>query len=307
MELRQLETLVWIATLKSFRAAADRLNITQPAISARIAALESELGSVLLHRTGHHVSLTSEGLRVARYAEQMLKLTDELKETIAGPGAAASSSVRIGTVGALVHAWLPQLIDDLRTQFPTLGIELHVDSPSNLRYAIVRREIDVALTEGSIYEPFVRHVHVQQCVMEWVASPDFDLPRGSATLEEIGRHLILTYPKGSQVYFEIESLFRANGIRPLQLGGSNSVAAIIRLVGKGLGIGVLPGTSVRDEIASGRLRAITTDVPLPVFEFVACYPADSHTDIGAIVAELAVKAANREPVAARRLASAGKL
>ena len=82
MNLRFLETFVWVARLKSFRLTAEKLFSTQASISSRIAALEDELGTRLFLRDSKGVSLTPEGQKVLEYAERMIDTMQALKQSI---------------------------------------------------------------------------------------------------------------------------------------------------------------------------------------------------------------------------------
>src|SRR5258708_2113756 len=86
-DLRNLETFVWVARLGGFRLAAEKLNTTQPAISARVAALEQEFGVRLFERKQRRAALTAKGLELLGYAEQMLQLRTDMVRSV---GAAAS-------------------------------------------------------------------------------------------------------------------------------------------------------------------------------------------------------------------------
>src|SRR5207302_6668515 len=77
-DLRNLETFVWVARLGGFRLAAEKLNTTQPAISARVATLEQEFGVRLFERKQRRAALTAKGLELLGYAEQMLQLRTDM-------------------------------------------------------------------------------------------------------------------------------------------------------------------------------------------------------------------------------------
>src|SRR5690606_20686196 len=81
MEIRQIEAFVSIATLRNFRVAANRLHITQPAVSMRLASLERELGVDLIDRSGGDVQLTPKGMQLLQLAEHLLDTTAELKRS----------------------------------------------------------------------------------------------------------------------------------------------------------------------------------------------------------------------------------
>ena len=79
IDLRNIETFFWVATLGGFRAAAEKLSATQPAISQRIASLESDLGVKLFERDVRGISLTAKGRELLSHAERMLQLRGDLR------------------------------------------------------------------------------------------------------------------------------------------------------------------------------------------------------------------------------------
>src|SRR5580692_12433276 len=80
IQISQLEAVQWIARLGSFRAAAMRLNLSQPTISMRVRELERHLGTALFDRSGYRAQLTEAGRDLVRYAERILSLTDEIEQ-----------------------------------------------------------------------------------------------------------------------------------------------------------------------------------------------------------------------------------
>ena len=80
IDLRNIETFFWVATLGGFRAAAEKLNATQPAISQRIASLESDLGIRLFDRDVRGIKLTGKGRELLSHAERMLQLRRDMQE-----------------------------------------------------------------------------------------------------------------------------------------------------------------------------------------------------------------------------------
>ncbi|MGO7425308.1 LysR family transcriptional regulator, partial [Rhizobium ruizarguesonis] len=83
VDFKALETVLWIAQLESFRAAAEKLNTTQPAISVRVAQLEEELGTQLFDRSSRTLSVTPAGRQVLTYADRLLRLRAELLHAVA--------------------------------------------------------------------------------------------------------------------------------------------------------------------------------------------------------------------------------
>ena len=100
-DLRNLETFVWVARLGGFRLAAEKLNTTQPAISARVATLEQEFGVRLFERKQRRAALTAKGLELLGYAEQMLQLRTDMVRSVGAAASLIASSRAMGTTCTL--------------------------------------------------------------------------------------------------------------------------------------------------------------------------------------------------------------
>ncbi|KAG1247141.1 hypothetical protein G6F68_014334 [Rhizopus microsporus] len=114
IDLRNIETFFWVATLGGFRAAAEKLNATQPAISQRIASLESDLGIRLFDRDARGIKLTGKGRELLSHAERMLQVRRDMFEA-AREQNVMTGTVRIGVAETIVQTWLPTLIELIHT------------------------------------------------------------------------------------------------------------------------------------------------------------------------------------------------
>ena len=106
IDFRTIETFLWVATLRSFRGAAEKLNTTQPAVSMRIAQLEDLLGVRLLERDRRVVAPTPKGQALVGYAERLMQLRAEMIEAV-GDRSTMRGIVRLGCSETIVHTWLP--------------------------------------------------------------------------------------------------------------------------------------------------------------------------------------------------------
>lgn len=147
MNIRFVETFVWVARLGSFRAAAERLNATQAAVSNRIASLEAEMGCELFERVAGGVRLSSIGQRAIQPAEELLRAATNFKVSIGNPEQ-LRATVSIGTIDSIVHAWLPRFIEMTKERFPSLSIDLNVDTSLAIAREIGERRLDLALVMG---------------------------------------------------------------------------------------------------------------------------------------------------------------
>ena len=110
IDFKTLETFMWVANLRSFRGAAEKLHTTQPAISMRIAQLEDDLKVRLIERDRRMVAMTHKGQELLGYAERLMRLRAEMIEAV-GDRSTMRGIVRLGVSETIVHTWLPTLIE----------------------------------------------------------------------------------------------------------------------------------------------------------------------------------------------------
>ena len=122
-----VEAFYWVATLKSITRAAEKLSVTQSAISSRISALEDQLGVMLLDRRDRQFRLTIAGMRFLVHAQRLLELHREVKAEM-GSGAEQAVPLRLGAIESVLHSWLIPWIEALRKERPALALELTVET-----------------------------------------------------------------------------------------------------------------------------------------------------------------------------------
>src|SRR5580704_16789803 len=170
VDFKSIETFLWVVTLGSFRAAGEKLNTTQPAISQRIAQLERELGVKLLNRDHRVASPTPSGRQLMVYAEKLIGLRSEMLAAV-GDRSAMRGVLRLGVAGTIVHTWLPRLIKSVNTTYPNLSLEIEVDITSNLRAHLLAQEIDLAFVVGPLSVSTIRNRLLCDYPVDFLASP----------------------------------------------------------------------------------------------------------------------------------------
>ena len=255
MNLKFLETFVWVARLKSFRLTADKLFTTQASISSRIAVLEGELGVKLFLRDSRGVSLTPEGLKVLEYAEQMLDTMAALKQSIETRSSKVGR-VRIGVMDTVIHTWLSPLVAQMTDLYPRVEIELVADTALNLCDQLQKGFLDLVLQTDLVRHESVRSLELASHPLGWIVASNSIYNRDYADLAELAQERIITYSKNSRPHQDIVALMQANGVLAPRLNCVNSVSAITRLLRDGFGIGALPPVLVAEELARGELTLL---------------------------------------------------
>ncbi|MFS2009190.1 LysR family transcriptional regulator [Azospirillum sp. CT11-132] len=293
LDLKSLEIFIWTMRLGGFRRAAERLNTTQPAVSARIAQLQDELGVVLFERVGRRVAPTPQAMVLLTYAEKMMALRSELLTAVADRSA-IRGVIRLGVAETVVHTWLSQLIERLNALYPAVSLEIEVETSPSLRDALARHELDVAVMLASYTDVRFRTIPVGNYPLGWVASPALSLPAEPVSLADLAAWPIITFSRTTQPYGVIREMFSSIGL-PVRMFGNSSLASVVRMAVDAVGVSVIPTVIVQRELAEGRLRLIRSQAPLPGMTFCAAHSATAENHMASVVADLAAEvAANYE-------------
>ena len=144
--LGQLEALLWVVRLGSFRSAATQLNLTQPAISVRVRELESAVGGKLFLRDSYRAKPTPLGREIAAHAERVIAACEELDGRFAADDE-LRGPVRIGAADTFAMTCLPELMRRIEKRFPKVRTEIRVDFSVLLNS--LERSSSIARTPGS--------------------------------------------------------------------------------------------------------------------------------------------------------------
>ena len=292
MNTRFVEAFLLVARLGSFRAAADRLHITQAAVSNRIGSLEEELGCKLFERDPRDLRLTPVGLRLLDYGERMLELQREMV-TLGNPEHKLLGRVRIGAIESVVHTWLVSFLKRLQSSYPGIEVEVSSETTAALHQRLQQGSIDIALQTDPVLGEGIVSTPCQPMAMGWVAAGD-TVPRlGEGNTAALLQREVITMSPGSQPHQALRALYRDAGLPMGKVHCVSSIAAIVRLVRAGFGHAVLPLPPVRDEVDRGELRVIAPEVPLPSQRLMISHLAATNSEAIRLVADLAARESRR--------------
>lgn len=266
MNLRFVEAFYWVATLKSVSRAAEKLFITQSAMSSRIAALEDELAVLLLDRRDKQIRLTAAGARFLVLAERMLSLQREIKDEM-GRAQAPGFSLRIGAIESVLHSWLIDWVQQMRAAQPGLELELTVETTPVLVDQARRGRLDLVLAALPASGDGLRQQALPPMEMAFAGHAELHRKR-RYSLADLATLELLTFQRGSQPHVALVDLMRQAGHTRLKLHAISSVSAMVQLVEGGLGVATLPQAVVRRLSERLPLRPLPSEVampPLPIF------------------------------------------
>ena len=284
MNLRFVEAFYWVAALKSVSRAAEKLFITQSAMSSRIAALEVELGVLLLDRRDKQFRLTVAGARFLTHADRLLAMQSEIK-TEMGHGVARSFSLRIGAIESVLHSWLIGWVQHMRESTPGFELELTVETTPVLVEQLKRGTLDIAFAALPAAGDRLRSRAMPPMPMVFVGHKALHRKR-SYTLADLAALELLTFQRGSQPHVGLLDLFRGSGLQPARVHNISSISAMVQLVEGGFGVATLPLAAAQALAERLPLKALRCEAPLAPLPVHASY----REDPGSAVAREAVDA-----------------
>ncbi|HYR35482.1 MAG TPA: LysR family transcriptional regulator [Burkholderiales bacterium] len=272
--LAQLETLLWVVRLGSFRAAANRLNITQPAVSVRIRQLERTAGGKLFLKGSYRAKPTPLGREVAAHAEQVIAACEDLEGRFAA-GEDLRGPIRIGVADTFAMTCLPELMRQIEKRFPRARAEIRVDFSALLDASLRSGDLDVAVLTAPAPSPLVTVEPLAPLELRWVASPKLALRKGALKPADLAPLPIITNPNPSHLYTSITGWFAAAGVQPAHLNTCNSLVIMTRLALEGAAISLLPVAILRREISSKALRVLNVTPRIAGHVLAVAYRRDA--------------------------------
>jgi len=275
MNLRFVEAFYWVASLKSVTRAAEKLFLTQSAMSSRIAALEEELGVLLLDRRDKQFRLTIAGLRFLTYAQRLLELQREVKSEMRSSTPQAVL-MRIGAIESVLHSWLIPWIEKLRVDHPTLQLELTVETTPILMEQVRRGTQDLVFAAMPAPADGVRSRALPAMEMVFMGNARLHRKRRYA-LTDFKDIEIMTFQRGSQPHVTLVDLFRQAKVEPPRVHTISSISAMVQLVQGGIGVATLPRRAVERLLTFPDLRMLACDARLQPLPIHASYRTDPTT------------------------------
>jgi DNA-binding transcriptional LysR family regulator len=258
MELWQLRTFRVVAETLNFTRAAERLNLTQSAVSHQIKALETELGEPLFIRAKRGVKLTQAGKVALEYVERMLDEAEALKERVSGREHTPVGRVRAAAATqAFVHLFASLFESFMREHE---GVELSFRTTVSTDQTvtdILNGASDVGFASMPVYSPALQVTELFEDELVLVVGHAHKLAgRREATVKEIERERLILFERGASIRRSTEDFFKRVNISPELAMESNDTYFIKLMVEHGLGISLLPAWAVRDEVVAGKLAEL---------------------------------------------------
>jgi len=259
MDTRQLAAFCAVVERKSFSQAAERLGVTQPAVSLQIRSLEERMGQQLLDRSGRRVEPTEAGLRLYRGAQRLLTLERQVLEDVAGEAEGLlRGQLAIGASTGPGGTVVPVLLCEFAEANPEVTVDLSISDTQTIVDLVARRELELGVVGATprnrsvAYEPFFRDEVVLVC------PPKHRFAGQTITLDDLRSEPLIVMQEGAGVRQVIEDELRQAGTRlrdldvRLELGLQESVKSAVEA---GHGVTFISRTAVQSELEAGAVAA----------------------------------------------------
>jgi DNA-binding transcriptional LysR family regulator len=288
MNIRQVETFYWAAKLGSFKAAASRLNATQSTVSTRIHELEEYYGVELFDRTKRTVRLTVKGSELLEFAEQFVKLTQEMQRCMTMESSVAGI-VRVGVSEIIADTWFVQLVKETEARLPRVMVEFSVDLVAVLFEKLKTGELDLLLAPRRVGGTGFLLNSLGSVDFHWLASPTLGLGSRILTPRDFAGLRILTLSEASNLWLTMDAWLNKLGPVSLDIVTCSSMDVIRAKTIAGQGVSLFHAERYRSDIDAGLLSYIRTAPPLASVEFgsiVRDGPSPAVSSVATIAAEV---------------------
>jgi DNA-binding transcriptional LysR family regulator len=259
MNLHLLRIFATVVEHKSFSRAAEALEVSQPAVSKAVRELESQLDVVLLDRGGRSFQVSEPGRVLYEYAQGIFAMERAAVDAVQSFYAMERGTLTIGASTTIATYWLPPFVAEFSRDNPGVNVRLLSGNTQAVAQWLLDCAVDVALVEGPVVDERLesrvwRHEHMVIVAPQSTAAGDKTIAPSSLS----GETWILREPgSGSREVVERELLRLA--IEPSRTFEVGNNEAIVQSVAAGLGLGMVPRVCAADQLALGKVRALSLE------------------------------------------------
>lgn len=237
MEISHLRTFQTVADSGTVSGAARVLNCVQSNVTARIKNLEEELGVQLFYRKPRGMIVTPAGRLLTTYARQMIHLEKEIR-TVLSDGAAVRGQLVLGAFESVAAIRLPVLLADFHTRYPEVEISLITGTSTELNRKVLDYDLDGAfVTDGYRLPDMVWSEAFQEELV-------LVCPSGAETADAVAGKGVLVFPRPCAYRDRLEQWLRGRGLSPKKTIEMGSTDGMIKCISAGMGVGILPFSTV---------------------------------------------------------------
>jgi len=255
MDVRQLEMFRAVAEEGSFTKAAERLHVSQSAVSRQLQLLEQELRTLLVHRTGRGITVTDSGQLLLATANRINRDMQDVVSQISQTEQLQRGVLRLGAGMTVCLYILPKLLKKFRSLYKNLDLRVDAGHADDILRRLRTNEIDLALLTLPIVAEDLEIKPVLKEEMVVVAAKGHPLTRERhVEARLLRRHPFVLFESGSNTRLVLDEFFREQEIPVNVVMETENVEIIKAMVAAGLGVTVIPYAAIAGETRSGRFE-----------------------------------------------------
>jgi len=255
----KLITLLKVYELGNYTRAAEKLSLTQPAVSQHIKQLERELNVLIFDRTGGKITPTAEGRLVIQYAERVVSLYENLQRALVDKQQSIDR-LRVGITHTSESNIVTEVLARYTERFSNMKITIQTDTIKNLYEMLKTYKIDIAIVEGGMTDPSINSIMLDTDRLVLAASTDHPLAgRSMVTIEELKKErMILRLPSsGTRNLFAAHLESRGMSVEDFNVVLEvDNIATIKDLIRRNYGVSILARSACMDELKKGKLTVL---------------------------------------------------
>jgi len=260
--LKQLRYFEAVARTRHFGRAAEICAISQPALSAQIASLETALGQQLFERGARQVRLTTFAEQFAPRARTILREAEGLSDLARGAGGGALTRLRIGIIPTIAPYLLPSIIGHITAAHPKIDLMVRETMTHKLIEELGDGKLDCAIVALPVSEPALTEVPLFDEAMVLVR-PEHDAHRPVPDMDTLGEMKLLLLEEGHCFRDQALSFCSLRNTLPREGLDGSSLSTLVQMVGAGIGVTLIPEMAVPVETRSAAVNIATLGPPHP--------------------------------------------
>jgi DNA-binding transcriptional LysR family regulator len=253
VEIAQIETFLAVATYGGFHRAAEALRVSQPAVSARIRALEESLGTRLFERGPGSLTLSPSGKVLRPHAEQLLRQVALVRQAVHESRPAFGGALPIAASLSICTYLLPEVLKEYQHKHPDVVVSVRSGNSAEVLKMVLDGEVEFGMAR-SLHHPEVETISLRDDSLILVGHPKHPgMTRRRVRLEEVESLPVIFYDRGSSDWTLMNGLFRRAGLLPNIVLEVETIEACKQMVLRKLGLAFLPQLAVHEEVRRKRL------------------------------------------------------
>jgi len=286
LTIKQLQAFYWVARLGTLSRAAEKLHVTQSAMTKRMQEAQAAAARPLFERKGRNSQLTQFGRELQAECDTLfesLRAFDELKKLEHQP----VRLLRVGLTEMVALTWFADFLRRMKRVYPLITVQPEIDLSLILQDKVEQGRLDLSIVPDVRTSDTLVQVGVGEVQFGWFAAPGVFASGAVHSLQALATQPVIEQSENSIITAACGRLWESAGVWPERIYGGNSVKALAGLISAGVGISCLPIALFKNEVRAGTLDLIRTASPAPSISYSCCFLKNADATLGHRVSEVA--------------------